>query len=483
MSRGYVYLCGAGCGDGDLITVRGLNALKSCDAVIYDALIDERLLENAPENAERICVGKRAGRHSEKQENINDIITQKALEGKCVVRLKGGDPLVFGRGGEEAEALEKNGIAYEFIPGVTSSVAVPEMAGIPVTHRNVSRSFHVITGHTASDTLPDNMEEFARLGGTLVFLMGLRNLKKIADGLMEFGKSPHTPAAVISKGGSGRQCVIRGTLSDIAGKALSAESPAVIVVGETASFSFSSEKRVSVSLVGTEHFTSKLSQRLSRFGIKTDVPCRLEINEYEDNSAFDDALKKIYEYTVTVFTSANAVKIFFGRLRKARVDVRALSQMKFAVIGRGTADVLSEYGFFADIIPEKYTSAELGKRLAEICGGNDNILIPRAQKGSAELTRPLDEAGIRFNEIKLYDVCAKDALPCEITSEYLVFGSCSGVQSFFDCGFSVSDRTEIICIGDITANALEKYCGRKCSISKTFDAEGIAEIILKREIV
>lgn len=483
MKKGYVYLCGGGCGDSDLITVRGLNALRSCDAVIYDALIDVRLLQNAPENAERICVGKRAGRHSEKQENINDIIIQKALEGKCVVRLKGGDPLVFGRGGEEAEALEKSGIAYEFIPGISSSVAVPELAGIPVTHRNVSRSFHVITGHTANDTLPCNMEEYARLEGTLVFLMGLRNLKKIAEGLMEFGKSPNTPAAVISQGGSDRQCVIRGKLSDISGKALNAQSPAVIVVGETASFCFLSEKRASVSLVGTEHFTSKLSRQLSRFGLKTEVPCSLEIYEYEDNSALDDAFNSISEYTVTVFTSANAVKIFFGRMRKARVDIRRLSQMKFAVIGRGTADVLSEYGFFADIIPEKFTSAELGKRLAEACGENDYVLIPRAKRGSAELTFPLDEAGIRYNDIMLYDVRAREALPCEITSEYLVFGSCSGVQSFFDCGFSVSDRTEIICIGDITARALEKYCGRKCSISKTFDAQGIAEIILKREIV
>ncbi|MGN1090147.1 MAG: uroporphyrinogen-III C-methyltransferase [Huintestinicola sp.] len=198
MKKGYVYLCGAGCGEADLITVRGMNALKSCDTVIYDALIDEKLLEIVPENAERICVGKRAGKHSEKQENINDIIVENALSGKCVVRLKGGDPLVFGRGGEEADALEKNGIAYEFIPGITSAVAVPELAGIPVTHRNVSRSFHVITGHTADDTLPENMAEYARLNGTIVFLMGLRNLRKIAEGLIEYGKSPDTPAAVIS---------------------------------------------------------------------------------------------------------------------------------------------------------------------------------------------------------------------------------------------------------------------------------------------
>lgn len=483
MRKGFVYLCGAGCGDADLITVRGMNALKNCDTVIYDALIDVSLLELAPENSEKICVGKRAGKHSEMQENINDIIVKKALEGKCVVRLKGGDPLVFGRGGEEAHALQKNGIAYEFIPGITSAVAVPELAGIPVTHRNISRSLHVITGHTADDTLPENMAEYARLKGTVVFLMGLRNLRKIAEGLMEYGKSPHTPAAVISKGASENQTVIRGTLSDIADRAENAEAPAIILVGETADFDFSSPKSVSVSLVGTEHFTSKLSHKLSPFGIKTEVPCRLEIIEYTDNNVFDDALNNISDYTVTVFTSANAVKIFFERLRKLRIDVRKFTQMKFAVIGSGTADVLSEYGIFADIIPEKYTSSELGKKLAEVCGKHDRILIPRAEKGSAELTNPLDAAGIEYNDIKLYDVSVRDKNPREITSDYLVFGSSSGVKSFFESGYTISENTNIISIGEITASELSKFTDRKSIVSGIQNIDGIAEIILKRDLI
>lgn len=483
MKKGYVYLCGAGCGEADLITLRGMNALKNCDAVIYDSLIDEKLTGFAPENAEKICVGKRAGRHSEKQENINALIVEKALEGKCVVRLKGGDPLVFGRGGEEADALEKNGIAYEFIPGITSAVAVPELAGIPVTHRNVSRSFHVITGHTADDTFPDNMAEYAKLKGTLVFLMGLKNLPRIADGLMENGRSPNTPAAVISNGGRKNQSVIKSTLSDISEKAKYAEAPAIIVVGETVSYDFITEKNMTASLVGTRCFTEKLSKKLSPLGVKTEFPCELKIKEYSDAPAFDNALKNISDFTVTVFTSANAVKIFFGRMKKLQIDIRKIGEMKFAVIGSGTAGALAEYGIGADIIPEKYTSADLGKKLAKVCGRSDNILIPRAEKGSKELTIPLDAAGIKYREIKIYDVCASEVMPCEITSDYLVFGSSSGVRNFFDCGYAVSDRTEIICIGDITAKAFEKISGRKCSVPETQDSDGIAEIILKREII
>lgn len=480
MSKGYVYLCGAGCGEADLITIRGMNALKSCDAVVYDALIDEKLLEAVPENAERICVGKRAGKHSEKQEAINDIIVKKALEGKCVVRLKGGDPLVFGRGGEEAVFLEENGIRYEFIPGITSAAAVPELAGIPVTHRNVSRSFHVITGHTAEDTLPDNMAEYARLNGTLVFLMGLRKLPMIAEGLIENGKSPDTPAAVISNGGREGQSVIGGTLADIAEKAENAAAPAVIVIGETASYRLITDKKVSAALVGTKHFTEKLSHKLLPCGIKTEFPCELEVNEYKENHAFDLALKSISEYTAAVFTSANAVRIFFDRLKKLRIDIRKLAHMRFAAIGSGTADILSEYGIFADMIPEKYTSAQLGKLLAESCGSEDNILIPRAEQGSSELTDPLDASGIRYNEIRIYDVCVSEKVkPCRIENNFLVFGSSSGVRDFFDGGFEVSDSTEIICIGEITAAELEKRSGRKCGVSLSQDADGIAEHIRK----
>lgn len=232
-SSGKVYLVGAGCGGADLITLRGLRLLERCDAVVYDDLLDPALPEAAPERAERVYVGKRLGRRAMSQEAINALLVEKAREGGLVVRLKGGDPFVFGRGGEEALALQAAGVAWEYVPGVTSAVAVPGWAGIPVTHRGVSRSFHAVTAHTAESGLQD----LDRLpDGTLVFLMGLSQLAELSRRLMEAGMPPETPAAVVSGENAPRPMAVRGTLGDIAEKAreAGAEAPAVIVVGGTA---------------------------------------------------------------------------------------------------------------------------------------------------------------------------------------------------------------------------------------------------------
>ena len=233
---GKVYLVGAGCGAADLITVRGLRLLERCGAVVYDDLLDQALLDAAPEGAEKIYVGKRRGRRSMAQEDISALLIAKAREGKTVVRLKGGDPFVLGRGGEEALALQAAGIGWEYVPGVTSAVAVPGASGIPVTHRGVSRGFHVVTAHTADlpEGPPSRWEELARLPGTLVFLMGLSQLEEIARGLIGAGLPRSTPAAVI--GGKNAPRAVRGTLGDIAERAreAGAEAPAVIVVGGTA---------------------------------------------------------------------------------------------------------------------------------------------------------------------------------------------------------------------------------------------------------
>ena len=236
---GRVYLVGAGCGEADLITVRGLRLLERCEAVVYDDLLYPELLNAVPAGAEKLYVGKRQGRYSMAQEDINALLIAKAREGKIVVRLKGGDPFVFGRGGEEALALQAAGVEWEYVPGVTSAVAVPGEAGIPVTHRGVSRGFHVVTAHTAdtADGLPEDLEELARLKeGTLVFLMGLSQLEKIALRLVEAGLSPEAPAAVISGKSAPRPMAVRGTLGDIAERTreAGAEAPAVIVVGGTA---------------------------------------------------------------------------------------------------------------------------------------------------------------------------------------------------------------------------------------------------------
>lgn len=236
--EGSITLVGAGCGSFDLITVRGLNALRHAQVLVYDELLDERLTAHAAESCERIYVGKRNGKHSMPQEKINALLVEKAKKGKQVVRLKGGDPFVFGRGGEEILALRREGIKVKVIPGITSAIALPEAAGIPVTHRGLSREFHVITGH-ASDyghSLLKEMEKYASLQGTLVFLMAFTRLEEIARELIRYGKNPETPAAVVHGNFDGSQIVVRGTLSDIAEKVKEAkmETPAVIVIGACA---------------------------------------------------------------------------------------------------------------------------------------------------------------------------------------------------------------------------------------------------------
>ncbi len=235
---GTVYLVGAGCGPADLITVRGLRLLRNCGAVVYDDLIATELLDEVPAAAERVYMGKREGRHSASQEEICAKLVELAQAGKTVVRLKGGDPFVFGRGGEEALALLAAGVPFEVAPGVTSAVAIPALAGIPVTHRGVSRSFHVVTARTADtpDGLPEYFDQLAPLPGTLVFLMGLSRLERIAQRLTDAGKPADTPAAVVSGGSSPHPAAVRGTLADIAAKTRAAGvlPPAVIVVGEAA---------------------------------------------------------------------------------------------------------------------------------------------------------------------------------------------------------------------------------------------------------
>lgn len=239
---GTVYLVGAGCGDADLITVRGQKLLQQCDTLVYDDLIAGSLVQEAPPSAERIYMGKRCGKHSAHQEEICAVLIQKAREGKRVVRLKGGDPFVFGRGGEEACALQEAGIPFQVVPGVTSAVAIPGLAGIPVTYRGLSRSVHIITAHAAHtpDGLPPELDQLAKLPGTLVFLMGLSQLEKIAVRLIQAGMDPKTPAAAVSGGNSPTPSTVRAPLDQLSQAVREAglKAPAVIVVGQVAQFDF-----------------------------------------------------------------------------------------------------------------------------------------------------------------------------------------------------------------------------------------------------
>ncbi|MGN1134074.1 MAG: uroporphyrinogen-III C-methyltransferase [Oscillospiraceae bacterium] len=487
-SIGNVYLVGAGCGKFDLITLRGMEYIKNCDCIVYDSLVDKRLLDYARSDTELINVGKRAGKHSFKQEEISDILVKKALAGKNVTRLKGGDPFVFGRGGEEITALKKHGIPYCLVPGISSSIAVPELAGIPVTHRKTSRSFHVITGHTKEDFLPENMNLYAQLEGTLVFLMGLGKLELIAQKLMEYGKSPLTPAAVICNGGQSSQKTVRSTLQNISEKAKEngIVSPAVIVIGDTADFDFSSTvskplDSISVTVTGTKALSQKLSEKLNSLGADVTPLEFLTVNAYENNAAFDKALADIESYNYIVLTSNNGGEIFFERLRKLKIDLRRLSEIIFAVIGSGTAKALENKGIFADIIPKEFTSECLAKLLAEKIKPDEKALILRAEKGSEILTRILDSRNISYDDIKTYDVnYTEKGYEKKISTDFITFASSSGVRAFFENGFEISPDTQIVCIGGITAECLKKYTSREFFTPKECSAEGMVNLITEK---
>lgn len=478
--NGKVTLVGAGCGEYDLMTLRALNALMECDTVVYDSLIDIRILEQCPKSAEKIPVGKRAGRHSAPQEEINALLVEKALMGRNVVRLKGGDPFVFGRGGEEITALKKSGVPFSVIPGISSCIAVPELGGIPVTHRQTARSFHVITAHTAED-MSVSFAKYARLDGTLVFLMGLGSLDRIAEGLISGGMSADMPAAVISNGATSRRKIVRAELGGISEAVRRAEisSPAVIIVGETAAFDFSATFKpplegVSAAVISAADTGEKLCAGLHKLGAYAYRVGGAEIRELS-GSAADSAFSRLGEYGCIAFSSPNGARIFLKKMREKRLDIRQLCGVRLAVIGSGTAGVLEETGLFPEIMPESYNSAALGRLLAEKLAPSERLLILRSSEGSDELTAPLDEKGLQYDDVKIYKPVYLDGQP--VSADYAVFTSAGTARGFFANGGSVSPNTKCAAIGEVTARELKKHGIADCLIPAESTAQGIADII------
>jgi uroporphyrinogen III methyltransferase/synthase len=472
---GNVTLVGAGCGK-DLITVKGLNAVKSADVIVYDDLIDNNLLNVVSDNTELIYVGKRLGHHSEKQENINKILIDKAKEDKNVVRLKGGDSFVFGRGGEEILALQENNIPFDVVAGVTSSVAVPESLGVPVTHRGIAQSFTVVTGHTATES-DENYEALAKLNGTLVFLMGLHNIKNICKKLIDNGKDKSTPASILSKGFDKEQSRIDGTLEDIALKSHLAKTPAIFVVGEVANFDFRKTNslpldNVSITVTGTKEFTTKISNRLTSQGAFVTTCPNLKIQPKTNNIPTN-----FNNYDYLVFTSSNGVKVFFDYMKETRTDNRLLCNLKFACIGKGTAKTLEKYGFYADIVPVEYTAKQLGLELTAHINENSRVLILRAENGSDDLTQELAKSNVHFKDVKTYDtVDIQRSIDCD--TDYITFASASGVTAFFENGGKLN-KAKPVCIGEITASEFKKYGDVEPLIAKTHTAQGIINVILE----
>ncbi len=413
MKTGKVFLVGAGPGDPALITCKGLKCLEKADVVVYDYLVDERLLENVPAGAERIYAGKIAGHHTMAQEEINSLLVTKAKEGKAVVRLKGGDPFVLGRGGEEAETLVDNNIPYEVVPGITSAIAAPAYAGIPVTHRGVSSSFTVVTGHEdpAKENSSIDWEKMAMGVDTLVFLMGMQNIDTICAKLIGHGRNSHTPVAVIKDGTKKTQVTVLGTIGNIAEKVTAKHlgPPAVIIVGEVSGLAEKLSwiekrplfrKRVLVTRASRQ--AGKLSRLLEEQGAEPIELPAIEIEPALDSNGLRQTMRNAGHYQWIIFTSVNGVEVFFQVLRRNNLDARSLQGINVWAIGPATADCLRENGIIADYMPEVYTTEGIIEGLKKFDIKGKRFLLLRSDIADEKLPTAIREYGGEPEEIITY---------------------------------------------------------------------------------
>lgn len=463
---GYVSLVGAGPGDPGLLTRKGADALAQAQVVIYDRLVNPEILQLAPSDAELISVGKQAGNHPVPQEEISQMLLRQAQSGKRVVRLKGGDPFLFGRGGEELELLASHGIAFQVIPGVSSALAVPAYSGIPVTHRQVSSSVHILTGH-ARDNAPLELDfkSLVQVGGTLVFLMAAAALSRICQGLLDAGMKPETPAAAVERGTLPQQRTILATVSTLAQKASEVRSPAMILVGPVCSYAdalswFAPSPRKTVVVTRPADRRGTLSRALTELGMEVvDFPC-IRTVPCSPCPELDGALMHLEAYDWLVFTSPFGVKVFFDRLLARNRDSRALAKLKLAAIGPKTADALLPYGLRADLIPAVYDSEHLAQAMAEVDGP---VLLCRASQSSRALPQLFAGRGIPCLDAAVYDTVYAAENPAPVLSRLdapllVTFTSASTVRGFVG-SLPGADLRHILgcCIGPKTEAEAKKY--------------------------
>jgi len=486
MSEGKVYLLGAGPGDPGLLTVRAREVLASADVVVYDYLANEGFLGYCPEGAELIYAGKRGGDHTLSQEEINWILADRAKQGKKVARLKGGDPYVFGRGAEEAEQVVDAGVAFEVVPGVTSAVAAPAYAGIPLTHRGYSSSVSFVTGHESADKGESALDwqALARSSSTLVFFMGVKNLPSIADNLIQAGLEGETPAALVRWGTTCRQRTLTGTLKNIASKAEEAgfAAPALLVVGGVVRLKdrldwFERKPLLGRGVVVTRarEQASGLLRILGDMGACCHQFPTIRISPLEDYQAVDRVARELSAYATAVFTSVNGVRYFFDRLRGQGLDSRAFGGCRLAAIGPATADELRGRGLEPDFVPGRYVAEEVIQGLVQ-GGFQGPVLIPRAETAREVLPEELRQAGFEVHVLPVYrtELAHNDAealLEAMRRGEvhYVSFTSSSTVHNFFQ--LVGPDRlrpfTEaglrLACIGPVTEQTLAEY-GFACQV-------------------
>jgi len=499
MEKGFVYLVGAGPGRADLITVHGAEVLKKADCIIYDKLANPALLRFARADAEIIHVPKRIGGASVTQEEINKLLLEKASSSRTVVRLKGGDPCIFGRVAEELAVLIEHGIGFEIVPGITAGIAVAAYAGIMLTDREYSSQVVFVTGQEKQGKQKSNIDWnlLAKFSGTIVFYMGIGNLSFIAERLMENGMGADTPTAVIADATFPTQRVVKAALSDISEncKQQGIEPPAIIVIGAAADSNaqlnwfmkkplFGKNIVVTRDTAGNAGFAAKI---IDRGGNPIDFPT-IEIRPLTHKNEFVRTLAKITEYDWIIFTSGNGVTIFFETVQGLGKDARVFGSAKIAAIGNGTAAKLSDFGIKADFVPSVFTGKELGKQLIAYTNlRSKKVLLLRSKIASNELVELLDKGGAEVQDVAVY-TAVEEKSQCtwlieEISNgriDWLTFASPSSVNGFFEqirSDLVNSGNVKVASIGPVTSERLKTLGVRIDVTAEDHTLDGLLDAI------
>ncbi|MBI2841787.1 MAG: uroporphyrinogen-III C-methyltransferase, partial [Armatimonadetes bacterium] len=495
-----VYLIGAGPGDPKLLTIKGAEALSKADVVVYDRLVHPAILRHARPDAEMIYVGKASSRHTMKQEDINQLLVDKAKEGKIVARLKGGDPFVYGRGGEEAEELVSEGIAFEVVPGITSAIAVPAYAGIPVTHRKLCSALGIITGHEDPTKTESSIkwDKIATGNDTLVFLMGVENLPNIIRELVKNGRSPETPLALIRWGTRSEQETLVGTLQTILKQVEETgfKSPAVTVVGEVVRLRdtlrwFDNRPLFGKKVIVTRsrEQASVLTEKLEELGaeaVEFPVIKIVPIADFGFGPELDSG-SDLPVYDWIIFTSANGVEIFIKRLFELGHDVRAMGGAKLAAIGPATAAALHRYGLKVDYVPSEFVAEAVVQGFPEDPSGK-KILLARAKEAREALPEMLMEMGADVTVLPVYETIVEDSDAGRVREmiqagevDIVTFTSSSTVKNFVGLldGIQLPENVTVACIGPITAKTAQELGLEPDIVAEDYTIDGLVEAVLK----
>ena len=473
--KGIVYLIGAGPGDPGLFTIKGQEYLAKADVIVYDYLVNPEILKYAKEEAEIIYAGKQTGAKEMPQEEINQLLVGGAKEGRIVARLKGGDPFIFGRGGEEAEVLYEHGIPFEVVPGVTSASAVPAYAGIPLTHRDFTSSFAVVTGHEDPSKEESNLpwEALAKIG-TVVFLMGVGKIKESMKKLIESGKSPKTPAAIISWGTFPNQRTAKGSIETIGeiAKQRGIKPPAIIVVGEVVNLReklnwFESKPLFGKKIIVTraKKQASYLVNLLEEQGAEVIEFPMIDIVPPQNWNDVDRAIEMLHIYNWIIFTSVNGVEFFFKRLRETKKDIRELKGINIATIGEKTAKAVENYGLTVNMLPDEYKAEGIIESFEKSDIKGKKILIPRAKDAREILPHELQKKGAEIHVVTVYETKKPEPEKVKEIKEMLnrgaidvvTFASSGTVRNFLSIIPKYKElllKSTIACIGPITAKPL-----------------------------